>query len=190
MDKNPYRISADSLGQIREDFSSHNPNIILASDPFHKAELATSLLRSADCPVIFLDFDLMYSGYVAARLVERRENVRIIRTSRGGWQETLHGVLGKISVARSMVIIDSFNGFHSMYGEKESARFVNASLMLISYMGSFRKCPVVALALARRNAQNRWILSPGGRHITGSENSRLYSLRKTGGALYLQQIAQ
>ena len=51
---------------------------------------------------------------------------------------------------RLLVIVDSFNGLHNMY-DKDSARFVNASLMLLAFMARFKRCSVVTMALARKN---------------------------------------
>ena len=190
MDKNPDRSLAGSLGQIQDGLSWHGPNIILASKPFHKAELATSLLDAAGCPVTFLDFDLLYSGYVASGMVQKKDGVLILRPRRDDWDEILHGVLVRMSAERTMVVIDSFNGLHNMYSGRGSARFVNASLMLLAYMGKFKRCPVVALALARKNARGEWILSPGGRHVMNPKNSGLYGLREAGGALSVTPLGR
>lgn len=190
MDKNPDHSFAGSLRQAVDGFPGHNPNMILASEPFHKAELANLLLDSAGCPAILLDFDLLYSGYVASGMIQRKGGVRVLRPQKGDWPKTLHSVLVEISREKSMVVIDSFNGLHNMYGERESARFVNASLMLLAYMAKFKKCPVVALALARKNKKNEWILSPGGRHIMAPEGSGFYSLdKKNGGTLSMTPLA-
>lgn len=190
MVKNHDHVSVDGLRQIQEEFPEHNPNIILASNTFHKAELVNLLLNSTTHPVLFLDFDLLYSGYVTSGLVQKGDNVQIFRTSKKDWSKTLHSILEKTSRERFTVIIDSFNGFHSMYGNRESARFLNASLMLLSYVASFRRCSIVVLALARKNSQDRWILSPGGRHITGSRNSSLYRLKKTGDEMSIIHVTQ
>lgn len=178
LDKNPDQILAERLRQIRDGSSEYNPNIILASKPFHKAEMVNLLLNSINYPVILLDFDLLYSGYVASKMIQKRDDVHIFRPQREDWDKTLHTVLEKICQERFMVIIDSFNGFHNMYNDKDSARFVNASLMLLAFVGKFQRCPVVAMALARKNKRNEWVLSPGGRRIINSKNSHLYTVSK------------
>ena len=178
MDKNPDQVLADILKQIGGESSEHNPSIILASKPFHKAELVDSLLDSVNYPVIFLDFDLLYSGYVTSKIVKQRDDIHVFRPQKDDWNEILHSVLEKIYRERFMVIIDSFNGFHNMYDDKGSARFVNASLMLLAFIGKFLRCPVVVMALARKNKKNQWILSPGGRHVINPKNSSLYTVNK------------
>lgn len=179
LDKNPDQLLAESLRQIQDGSSEHNPNIILASKPFHKAEVVNSLLDSINYPVILLDFDLLYSGYVASNMIQKRDGVHIFRPQRDDWNKTLHTVLEKMCQERFMVIIDSFNGFHNMYNDKDSARFVNASLMLLAFVGKFQRCPVVAMALARKNKRNYWVLSPGGRRIINSKNSHFYTVGKS-----------
>lgn len=164
-------------------FSELGPNIILTSKPFHKAELVNSLLDSVDYPVTFLDFDLLYSGYVTSNLVQKRDHVSVFCPRREDWKQILHGILTKMRREKSMVLIDSFNGLHNMYSDKDSGRFVNASLMLLAFIGRHKRCPIVVMALARKNQKNRWVLSPGGRQIINSKNLNFYTLDKTGQAL-------
>ena len=185
MDKNPDWSCGPE--QIRE-FSRHNPNIIISSSPFEKTKLADSLLRAADCPAVFLDFDLLYSGYMTSGLIQKRDDIMLVRANMQDWNKTLQTVLEQMSRDRLMVVLDSFNGFHNMYGDIKSARLVNASLMLLSYVAGFKGCPVVALALTRQNSLGRWVMSPGGRQIVGSKNSCLYSIRNDNGVLSLRRI--
>lgn len=173
---------------VRVAFSELGPNIILVSKPFHKAEFVNSLLDSVDYPVTFLDFDLLYSGYVTSKLVQKRDHVSIFCPQRNDWKQILHGVLAKIHQEKSMVIIDSFNGLHNMYSDKDSGRFVNASLMLLAFIGQFKRCPIIVMALARKNQKNRWVLSPGGRQIINSKNLNFYILDRDSDTLSVTPI--
>ena len=188
LDKNPGRSITYSLEKIQTDLAKHSPSIVLTSRPFHKAELIRLLLESADYPATLLDFDLLYSGYVASHMVQKKDTTSIICPQKQNWKRTMHDVLVRMSEERHMIIIDSFNGFHNMYSYKESARFVNASLMLLASVGRFKKCPVVAMAYARKNMRNQWVLHPGGRQIASSKNSALYHLEKDNDMLHVTPL--
>ncbi len=179
LDKNPKKIDLD----IFDNFSERGPNIILASHPFHKVKLAISLLNHQRCPVIFLDFDLLYSGYITSGMIQKTDDVCLIRPRKQEWRKIFHDILLKISAGKYMVIIDSLNGFHNMYDKRESARFVNASLMLLAYVGRFHMSPVVALGLGRKNVNNQWVLSPRGIHIPRAKILHLYGISETDSTL-------
>ena len=187
MDKNAERIIPDSLQRIETGLLGSGPHLILASRPFHKAESLNLLLHNANCPALVLDFDLMYSGYVASNMIQARDNIQIIRPRVEDWNNTLRHILEKMCQERLLIIIDSFNGFHNMYSDMDSARFVNASLMLLAFVGRFKKCPVIAMALARKSKKDKWILMPGGRQIISPKNSNLYTVSKDGDTLCLTQ---
>jgi hypothetical protein len=77
-----------------------------------------------------------------------------------------------------VIIIDSFNGFYNVLNEKESGRFINASLMLLSSIGREVGSSVIITALTRKNDNSKLILSPGGRHVIDSKKSGFYHLEK------------
>lgn len=181
MDKNPDQTITDVLKQISNP-TERGPSIILSSRPFHKAELVNMLLDSAQSPAVILDFDLLYSGYVESGMVQKRDDVHVFCPQRNDWKEILCSVIEKMCQERLLVIIDSFNGLHNMY-DKDSARFVNASLMLLAFMARFKRCSVVTMALARKNTHDNWVLLPGGRRITSSKKSDLFIAEKNNGTL-------
>jgi hypothetical protein len=89
-----------------------------------------------------------------------------------------------------LVVIDSFNGFYSIFDEKESGRFINASLMLLSSIGIESGSSVIITAISRKNDNDEWILSPGGRHIIDSKKSGIYHLKRSGNDLIFSSLNQ
>ena len=71
LDKIPEQILDDDLVYVRERFSNKNPNIILCSEPFLKAEFLNKLIDTINYSVIFLDFDLLYSGYIVSEMIKK-----------------------------------------------------------------------------------------------------------------------
>jgi len=176
LDKNPKWILDNDLVQLKNEFSDKNPNIILCSQPFLKSEFLNRLIESTTFPVIFLDFDLLYSGYVISGIIKKKENVKILRSSRVNLEKDLKEIIERISKEKVLVILDSFNGVYNMFDELESARSINATIMLLSSIARHTKSLIVVTAMALKNDNGEWILSPGGRHIIDSKNSGMYNL--------------
>ena len=190
LDKNPEQILDTELIYVRNEFSNKNPNIILCSEPFLKAEFLNELIDSIKYPIIFLDFDLLYSGYIISEMIKKNDRIEIYRPSKADWKKIISEIAKRISNEKFLVVIDSFNGFYNIFDEKESGRFINASLMLLSSIG--RKCgsSVIITAMVRKNDNDEWILSPGGRHIIDSKKSGIYHLKRIGNSLMLSSLSQ
>ncbi len=176
LDKNPKQILDNDLVQLKNEFSDKNPNFILCSKPFLKSEFLNKLIDSDTIPVIFLDFDLLYSGYVISGMIKKNDNVKIFRSSRIDWEKDLQEIIKKISREKALVILDSLNGIYNMFDELESARFINAAIMLLASVARHTKSLIVVTTMAIKNGDGEWILSPSGRHLMDSKKSGMYYL--------------
>ena len=188
MDKNPKWILDNDLVQLKNEFSNKNPNLILCSKPFLKSEFLNRIIDSTTFPVIFLDFDLLYSGYVISGMIKKNENVKILRSSRINLEKNLKEIIERISKEKVLVILDSFNGVYNMFDELESARFINATIMLLSSVARHTKSLIVATAMVIKNDNGEWILSPSGRHLIDSKKSGIYDLGISETSLVLNSI--
>ena len=190
LDKNPEQILDTELIYVRNEFSNKNPNIILCSESFLKAEFLNELIDSIKYPIIFLDFDLLYSGYIVSEMIKKNDKVEIYHPSKADWKKIISEIAKRISNEKFLVVIDSFNGFYNIFDEKESGRFINASLMLLSSIGRECGSSVIITAMVRKNDNGEWILSPGGRHIIDSKKSGIYHLKRIGNSLMLSSLNQ
>ena len=188
LDKNPKWILDNDLVQLKNEFSDKNPNIILCSKPFLKSEFLNRLIDSTTFPVIFLDFDLLYSGYIISGMIKKNENVKIFLSNRINFEKDLKEIIEKISKEKVLVILDSFNGVYNMFDELESARTINATIMLLSSVARHTKSLIVATAMAIKNDNGEWILSPSGRHLIDSKKSGMYNLDISEKSLVLNSI--
>lgn len=75
LDKNPEQITDNDLTQIQIKFEQNNPNIVLYSKPFHKVEFLNRLINSTEDPTIFIDMDLLYTGYVQSGMIQKKGNI-------------------------------------------------------------------------------------------------------------------
>mgnify|MGYP003964847809 FL=1 len=190
MDKNPEIISDDNLEYIQNEFKKNIPNLILCSNSFHKIEFLNKIIRPTKNPIIFVDMDLLYSGYIESKMIQEKENLMIFQPSNLNWKEKLSEIITKISKKEFLIIIDSFNGIYNLFDDLESARFVNSCIMLLSSLGKQSNSTIVITAMARKKENSEWILSPGGKHIMKSTKMEIYFLRKIQNDLTIRTIDQ
>jgi len=190
LDKSPEIISDDNLEYIQNEFKKNIPNLILCSNSFHKIEFLNKIIISTKNPIIFVDMDLLYSGYIESKMIQEKENLMIFQPSNLNWQEKLSEIITKVSKKEFLIIIDSFNGIYNLFDDLESARFVNSCIMLLSSLGKQTNSTIVITAMARKKENSEWILSPGGKHIMKSAKMEIYFLRKIQNDLTIRTIAQ
>jgi hypothetical protein len=190
LDKSPEIISDDNLEYIQNEFKKNIPNLILCSNSFHKIEFLNKIIISTKTPIIFVDMDLLFSGYIESKMIQEKENLMIFQPSNLNWKEKLSEIITKVSKKEFLIIIDSFNGIYNLFDDLESARFVNSCIMLLSSLGKQTNSTIVITAMARKKENSEWILSPGGKHIMKSAKMEIYFLRKIQNDLTIRTIAQ
>ena len=190
LDKSPEIISDDNLEHIQSEFKKNIPNLILCSNSFHKIEFLNKIIISTKNPIIFVDMDLLYSGYIESKMIQEKENLMIFQPSNLNWKEKLSEIITKVSKKEFLIIIDSFNGIYNLFDDLESARFVNSCIMLLSSLGKQTNSTIVITAMARKKENSEWILSPGGKHIMKSTKMEIYFLRKIHNDLLIRSIDQ
>ena len=179
MDKSPELILDNNLISIQNEFGHKNPNILLYSEPFHKAEFLNRLIDSIEIPIIFVDMDLLYTGYVESKMIQKKKNVLIFCPNKTDWKEKLSTIISKISKEKCLIIIDSFNGIYNLFDNLEYARSINSSIMLLSDIGNQTRSTVIITTMARKKENDEWVLLPGGKHIVKSEKTGIYFLKKS-----------
>ena len=188
LDKNPEQVVDNTLRYIKNEFEQNNPNIILCSKPFHKTEFLNKLINSIQDSIIFVDMDLLYTGYVESGMIQKKENVIVFCPNKTDWKEKLSEIISKISKKKFLVIIDSFNGVYNLFNELESARFINSCIMLLSSIGNQSSSSVIVTAMARKKENNEWVVSPGGKHIIKSKKTGIYYLEKNANDLIITNL--
>ena len=178
LDKNPEIILDDNLEKIQNEFRKNVPSLVLCSDSFHKIEFLNKLINSVENPIIFVDMDLLYSGYIESKMIQKRENLVIFQPNKLNWEKELSEIITKGSKAEFLIIIDSFNGIYNLFDDLESARFVNSCIMLLSSLGKQSNSTIIITTMARKKDNGEWILSPGGKHILKSAKTGVYFLKK------------
>jgi hypothetical protein len=177
LDKSPEWVLDNSLLYIKNEFENNIPSIILCSDPFHKAEFLNRLINSIEHKIIFVDMDLLYTGYVESGMIRKKDNVIIFHPDKINWKKELSNIITKISKERILVVIDSFNGVYNMFDDLESVRFINSCIMFLSSFGRETNSSVIVTGMTRKK-EEKWIISPGGKQIIKSTKTGVYFLKK------------
>lgn len=188
LDKNPNQIFDKDLLQIKNEFSEKNFNIILSSNTFFKTEFLNKLIESVDFPVIFLDFDLLYSGYVNSGMIRKNEKLEILVSNGTTFIDNIKEIIRKIQNEKSLIILDTINGLYNMFDELEYVRFINSAIMLLSSVAKYSNSLIVITAMIRKNESNDYILSPTGRHLVRSKNVGFYDLITSESGLILNVL--
>ena len=190
LDKSPEQIFDSKLVHIQNEFKEKIPNIILCSEPFHKAEFLNKLIESVEKPIIFVDLDLLYTGYVESGMIQKKNNLTIFHPTKENWKEKFTEIITKVSKEKFLVIIDSFNGVYNMFEDLESAIFINSCIMLLASLGKDTDSSIIITAMARKKENEGWILTPGGKQIIKSTKTGVYLLKKIENDLIIRQIEE
>ena len=190
LDKSPEIILDDNLKYIQSEFKKNIPNLILSSNSFHKIEFLNKIISSTKNPIIFVDMDLLYSGYIESKIIQHKENLTIFQPNNLNWKEELAEISNKISKEEFLIIIDSFNGIYNIFDDLESARFVNSCIMLLSSLGKQSNSTIIITALARKKENSEWILSPGGKKIMKLVKMGIFYIKKKQNDLIINSINQ
>jgi len=188
LDKSSEQILDNNLTYIQKEFEQNIPSIVLCSESFHKVEFLNRLINSVKDPIIFIDMDLLYTGYVESGMIQKKNNVTIFHPNKTNWKEKLREIIIRISKEKSLVVIDSFNGVYNMFDDLEFTRFVNSCIMLLASIGKQTRCTVVVTTIARKKENDSWVLSPGGKQIIKSGKTGVYFLKKIENDLVINTI--
>jgi len=108
-------------------------NLIAYSDPYAKTVLMKELIGESNDKIIYLDFDLLFSGYIHSNIISKSENLSLFQIEKMTWENILQQTLLEISLNKCIVIIDSINIFYNIFTERgDVGRFINSSIMLLA----------------------------------------------------------
>ena len=156
---------------IQNILEQNTMNMIFYDDSFAKTAFFTKEIPNWEIPIFYFDFDLQYTGFVRAGIIPSLKNLTLLCPENGSLREDLKSVVEKISKKRSLVIIDSFNGFFRLLEREEDlGRLINSFLMLLVSSGEHTKSTVIVGVLSKLNDENKWILYNTGRRVIDNEH--------------------
>jgi len=156
---------------IQNILEQNTTNMIFYENSFTKTAFFTKEIPNWKIPIFYFDFDLQHTGFVRAGMTPSPKNLTLLCPENGSLREDLKYVIEKISKTRSLVIIDSLNGFfNQLEGKKDLGRLINSFLMLLISSAKYTKSIVLVGALSKVNDENKWVLFNTGRHVIENEH--------------------
>ena len=170
MDKN--HTTFENFQLLQEHLIPSSSNLLFYENAFSKIQLIQEITSKQNLPVLYIDLDLLFSGYVKSELLTI-PNVTLFSTLNSKINEILPKIFTKISTEPHLVIFDSINGlYNTLSNDADSGRTVNAILMLLARNIIFSNSILIISALGTKK-ENDWIL-PNGRQILENENMKKF----------------
>ena len=180
-------MAQDNL-QIKDILEQNTLNVIFYESSFAKTTFFVKILSKWNIPTFYLDFDLLYSGFVKSGRTPLPKNITLLCPDADSLHENLRSVVDKISKTKSLVIIDSLNGFFNLLEDrKDTGQIINSLIMLLTSSAKNVNSIVVVGSLSKLINENEWVLYNTGRsvidnshftkiHLTRKENSTIVKL--------------
>ena len=170
-------MAQDNL-QIIDILEQNTLNMIFYENSFTKTTFFVKTLSRWDIPIFYLDFDLLYSGFVKSGQTPLSKNTTLLCPNADNLHENLRSVIDKISKIKSLVIIDSLNGFFNLLEDKkDTGQIINSFIMLLVSSAKNANSIVVIGSLSKLIDENEWVLYNTGRHVI--ENKHMTKIQLT-----------
>ena len=172
MDKN--HATFENFQLLKERLIPSSSNLLFYENAFSKIKLIQEIILKQNLPVLYIDLDLLFFGYVKSKLLTI-PNLTLFTTLESQINEILPKIFVKLSEEPHLVIFDSINGlYNTLSNDADSGRLANSILMLLARNISFSDSILVILALAGKK-ENDWIL-PNGRQILENNEMKKFTI--------------
>ena len=156
---------------VRNALEQNTTNMIFYDDSFTKTSFFTEEVSNWKAPIFYIDFDLQYTGFVKSGITQEMENLSLLHPENGSLREDLKSIIAKISREKSLIVIDSLNGFFNILeGDKDLGRLINSFLMLLVSAANHTKSTIIVGALSKLNEEGKWVLYNTGRSVIDNEH--------------------
>ncbi len=182
LNKNPKSIPNDNFNNIKKIIQQNTINSITYTEPFLQTVFLSNLIPLIKNPVIYLDFDLLFSGYIASGTISSNSPVTLLQPTRSNWNEMLKNIIKQISQEKSTIIIDSINGFYNLFYEKKNVgRLVNSLIMLFVCFSKMSNSHLLIASMVKQKNKDEWVLSVTGRQtIETKQMTKIHLDNKNG----------
>mgnify|MGYP001553798258 FL=1 len=148
-------------------------NSVFYPDPFLKAGFISKLVQDTKLEVLYLDLDLLYSGYVVSGTIPTEKNLTLFQPTTETLYKMIKEILVKASLSQTIIIVDSLNGlFNMLTRKKHIVKTVMSIMMLLASMAKMTKSYLVVTSMVRYKKEEGWILSPTGKRLIETKKSK------------------
>lgn len=148
-------------------------NSVFYSDPFLKAGFISKLVQDTELQVLYLDLDLLYSGYLVSGTTSISNNVTLFQPTSETLYKMIKEILVKASLSKTIIIVDSLNGLFNILNRKKNVgKTVMSIIMLLASIAKMTKSYLVVGSMVRYKKEEGWIMSPTGKRLVETKNSK------------------
>jgi len=181
-------MAQDNL-QIKDILEQNILNVIFYENSFTKTTFFVKILSKWNIPIFYLDFDLLYSGFVKSGQTPLSKNTTLLCPNADNLHENLKSVIDKISKIKSLVIIDSLNGFFNILEDrKDTGQIINSFIMLLASSAKNANSIVVIGSLSKLINENEWVLYITGRHVIENKHMTKIQLTESNGNIIVKNL--
>lgn len=181
-------MAQDNL-QIKDILEQNTLNVIFYESSFAKTTFFVKILSKWNIPTFYLDFDLLYSGFVKSGRTPLPKNITLLCPDADILHENLRSVVDKISKTKSLVIIDSLNGFFNLLEDrKDTGQIINSLIMLLTSSAKNVNSIVVVGSLSKLINENEWVLYNTGRHVIENKYMTKIQLTESNGNIIVKNL--
>ena len=181
-------MAQDNL-QIKDILEQNTLNVIFYESSFAKTTFFVKILSKWNIPTFYLDFDLLYSGFVKSGRTPLSKNITLLCPDADSLHENLRSVVDKISKTKSLVIIDSLNGFFNLLEDrKDTGQIINSLIMLLTSSAKNVNSIVVVGSLSKLINENEWVLYNTGRHVIENKHMTKIQLTESNGNIIVKNL--
>ena len=173
MFKNPSDDLSSSKLNLQTILEQDLINSIFYPDPFLKVGFISKLVQDTKLEVLYLDLDLLYSGYIISGILPTKKNVTLFQPTTETLYQILKEILVKASLSQTIIIVDSLNGLFNILNRKKNVgKAVMSIIMLLASITKMTKSYLVVSSMVRFKKEEGWILSPTGKRLIETKNSK------------------
>jgi len=181
-------MAQDNL-QIKDILEQNTLNMIFYENSFTKTTFFVKILPKWNIPTFYLDFDLLYSGFVKSGQAPLSKNTTLLCPNTDNLHENLRSIIDKISKIKSLVIIDSLNGFFNLLEDrKDTGQIINSLIMLLVSSAKNANSIVVIGSLSKLINENEWVLYNTGRHVIENKHMTKIQLTESNGNIIVKNL--
>ncbi len=181
-------MAQDNL-QIKDALEQNTSNMIFYDNSFTKTIFFVKILPKWNVPIFYLDFDLLYSGFVKSGQTPLSKNTTLLCPNADNLHENLRSVVDKISETKSLVIIDSLNGFFNLLEDrKDTGQIINSLIMLLISSAKNANSIVIIGSLSKLTNENEWVLYNTGRHVIENKHITKFQLTESNGNIIVKNL--
>ena len=133
-------------------------------DSFAKINFIDRLIKLTNYKIIYLDCDLLYTGYNKSNILDCQKNVVILRPTNKNIIDIIKYVSLQITKTKCLVIIDSLNSFSNLFFIDPGIK-ITASIMLFASLAKISRSNILFSSKTESEDKYGFFLSIVGTYV-------------------------